>query len=125
MHAQGLRRRGIELSTRGIALSRFAFCHFESMGTPEEFSPLNGWPTCTPVNTSRTSSRIFAHDSGPMRIATPYTVTDFHCLSPIITSGVPKYFERSTSTTVVMRRLITLHLTSDNARCGDRFGRNP
>jgi len=35
-----------------IAPRRVAFCRSDSIGTPEDLSPLNGWPTRTPVNAS-------------------------------------------------------------------------
>ena len=37
----------------------------------EDFSRLDGWPMRSPVNASPASSRIPAHDSGPVWFATP------------------------------------------------------
>src|SRR3954453_757959 len=46
--------------------------HKKNVGTRKaSLSRLTGWPTCSPVNASRTASRPPAHDSGPMWIATP------------------------------------------------------
>lgn len=44
-------------------------------------SQLNTEPMVSPVNTSHTTSRSGAHDSGPGRLAKPYPVRDFHPLS--------------------------------------------
>ena len=44
-------------------------------------SQLNTQPMVTPVNASRTPSRVAAHHSGPERLARPCSVVDFHLLS--------------------------------------------
>ncbi len=44
-------------------------------------SQLNTQPMVSPVNASRTPSRVAAHHSGPERLARPYSVVDFHLLS--------------------------------------------
>ncbi|SDG99496.1 hypothetical protein SAMN05428952_1003104 [Nitrosomonas sp. Nm132] len=43
-------------------------------------SQLHTWPMVTPVNTSRLPSQATVHDSGPKRLAKPYSVRDFHPL---------------------------------------------
>ena len=44
-------------------------------------SQLNTQPMVSPVNASRQPSRTAAHHSGPERLASPYSVEDFHLLS--------------------------------------------
>jgi hypothetical protein len=51
-------------------------------------SPLNTSPTHSPVNASLTASRLPAHDLGPVGLAKPCTVTDFHRLS---SAGLPAH----------------------------------
>ena len=49
-----------------------AFRHLHGVGTQNRnLSRLNGWPMRPPVNASPKPSRATAHDSGPMRFATP------------------------------------------------------
>src|ERR1700680_47614 len=46
--------------------------HLHGVGTQNRnLSRLNGWPMRPPVNASPKPSRVTAHDSGPMWIATP------------------------------------------------------
>jgi hypothetical protein len=51
---------------RDIAPGRIAFCRLEGHQRQGSLTPLNGWPTRTPVNASRAASRTPANDSGPM-----------------------------------------------------------
>ena len=51
-------------------------------------TPLNTWPAHSPINASRQSSRIAAHDSGSVWLARPCTVTDFHRLP---SAGLPAH----------------------------------
>ena len=51
-------------------------------------TPLNTSPAHPPVNASRHPSRSDVHHSGPVRLATPYTVADFHRLS---SAGLPAH----------------------------------
>ena len=44
-------------------------------------SQLNTQPMVSPVNASRQPLRTAAHHSGPERLASPYSVEDFHLLS--------------------------------------------
>ena len=67
--------------TRDNAPRRAAFRVWKRVGTRNmSLSRLNGWPTHSPVNASPTPSRAPAHDSGPMRLATPssqWTLTTY------------------------------------------------
>jgi hypothetical protein len=57
---------------RDGAPGRVAFRKMHCVGTQNrKLSRLNGWPMRPPVNASPRPSRAPAHDSGPMRIATP------------------------------------------------------
>ena len=47
-----------------IAPRRVAFCRSDSIGTPEDLSPLNGWPTRTPVNASPVPRGHSTHELG-------------------------------------------------------------
>jgi hypothetical protein len=51
-------------------------------------TPLNTSPAHPPVNASRHPSRTDVHHSGPVRLATPYTVADFHRLP---SAGLPAH----------------------------------
>ena len=51
-------------------------------------TPLNTSPVHPPVNASRHPSRADVHHSGPVRLATPYTVADFHRLP---SAGLPAH----------------------------------
>ena len=51
-------------------------------------TPLNTSPATSPVNASRHPSRTDVHHSGPVRLATPYTVADFHRLP---SAGLPAH----------------------------------
>ncbi len=54
----------------------------KGIGTSERpVSQLNTQPMVSPVNASRQTSRTAAHHSGPERLASPYSVEDFHLLS--------------------------------------------
>ena len=58
--------------TRDDARRHLAFRLGNGVGTWEiNLSQLNDWPVRSPVNASPTPSRVPAHDSGPMRVATP------------------------------------------------------
>jgi hypothetical protein len=57
---------------RDDALGCVAFHNLHGVGTQKRtLSRLNGWPMRPPVNASPMPSRAPAHDSGPMRVATP------------------------------------------------------
>ena len=68
---QGLRRRGA-----GSCLAMATLTMLPSVGRRTSaprtcLTPLNGWPTHSPVNASLAASRPPAHDSGPVWLATP------------------------------------------------------
>src|ERR1039457_7000611 len=65
------------------ARSRFVFLSAVSRASAAQtvFSPLNGWPTRTPVNASRLSSLIFFNDTATTEI---YTLS-LHDALPICT----------------------------------------
>lgn len=91
VHAcQGLRPRRVQST---LALShRFILpsAHKTNVGTREaSISRFNGWPTCSPVNASRTASRLPAHDSGSMWIATPSLQWTFTIYSLPVSTGAP------------------------------------
>ena len=68
---QCLRRRGADLC---LAIATWAVSPSagRKASAPRSwFSPLNGWPTLSPVNASLRPSRVAAHDSGSVRFATP------------------------------------------------------
>src|SRR5258708_9597391 len=59
-------------NARDDAPRRVAFHDLHGVGTQNrKLSRLNGWPMRSPVNASLRPSRVTAHDSGPMWIATP------------------------------------------------------
>jgi len=53
-------------------------------------SRLNGWPMRTPADASPLPSRTDAHGSGPMRLANPFIVADFHRL---LLAGLPAHYQ--------------------------------
>jgi hypothetical protein len=69
-------------NARTNALDCFAFCHFESMGIPEGLFAAQGLAYTHSCQRFALLLTDHAHDSGTVRIATPYTVIDFHYLSP-------------------------------------------
>ena len=52
------------------------------------FTPLDGWPTRTPVNASRQASRPAVHELGASVVRYAFTVEDFHLLPP---AGLPAH----------------------------------
>src|SRR5262249_44203571 len=56
-------------------------------------SRLDGWPMRPPVNASPVPSRVPAHDSGSMRVATPFIVGDLH---PLLLAGLPAHSNKET-----------------------------
>jgi putative transposase len=91
-------------TTRGRPMSRdrdmgrIAFCRTESIAAPGSwFSPLNGWPTLSPVNASLRPSRVAAHDSRSVWFATPSprrTFTSY--LLPVSRRTRPSHYLRFT-----------------------------
>ena len=81
-------------TTRGRQTSRecdvyhVAFCWSGEHRHPE-FVLRRSWPAHSPVNASRRSSQIAAHDSGSVWLATPCTATDFHRLPSAGLPGAP------------------------------------
>ncbi len=82
VHAcQGLRPRRVE---RTLAISRPVVLP-STAGTvsaprTSPFSRLHGWPACSPVNASRTASRLPAHELGANADRYSFIVMDFHHL---------------------------------------------
>jgi hypothetical protein len=59
------------MDTRAVVPIRVAFRQENGVGAREVgLSRLNGWPAHTPADASPVPSRVLAHGSGPMRIAT-------------------------------------------------------
>ena len=52
-------------------------------------SELNGWPALPPVNASRATSRLHAHDSGPQWSSFSFHVGLFH---PLLYAGLSRRF---------------------------------
>ena len=66
-----------------------AFRSEYSVGTWDNtLSRLHGWPMRSPTDASPLASRPTVHGSGPMWIAIPYIVTDFHHL---LLAGLPAH----------------------------------
>jgi len=85
MRAQGLRPRGVGML---LALTRHPVlpsAALDGVGTPDEgLFAAQYLAHIPPVNASQPSSRTTAHDSGPMRFATPSSYETFtHYLSPV------------------------------------------
>jgi hypothetical protein len=59
------------LGARDVASIRFAFRQRNNVSVREEGTFAARWPVRSPVNASLMPSRAAAHDSGPMRFATP------------------------------------------------------
>ena len=79
--------------TRDNAPRRAAFRVWKRVGTRNmSLSRLNGWPTHSPVNASPTPSRAPAHDSGPMRLATPSSQWTLTTYSLPVSRRTPKDF---------------------------------
>ena len=83
MHALGLRPREVvvhlALTMHGVLPSACPY----GVGTSKVetvFSRLNVLPACSLVNASATPSRERPHDSGPLQMANPFNVGDFHSL---------------------------------------------
>jgi len=55
-------------------------------------SELNGWPALPPVNASRASSRLPAHDSGPQWSSFSYHARLFH---PLLYAGLSRRFHNA------------------------------
>jgi hypothetical protein len=69
------------MGTRANAPICIAFRHLNGVGAwIDGFSRLNAWPMHSPADASQTSSRIPAHGSGPMRVATPSSWRTFTAL---------------------------------------------
>lgn len=90
MRAQGLRPRGVGMP---LAIARHAVlpsAALDGVGTPEEgLFAAQYLAHMPPVNASQNSLQSTAHDSGPMRFATPSSYGTFtHYLSPVFT-GAP------------------------------------
>ena len=68
---QGLRRRGVTGRLAMATPGTWPSAGRRASALRSWFTPLNGWPTRTPVNASRQASRPAAHNSGPMWFATP------------------------------------------------------
>jgi hypothetical protein len=61
-----------QADARDCAPARIAFRSVDSVGARDNIlSRLNGWPVCSPTDASPTPSRMPAHGSGPMWLATP------------------------------------------------------
>jgi hypothetical protein len=68
---QCLRRRGADLCLAIATWAVLPSAGRKASALRSWFSPLNGWPTLSPVNASLRPSRVAAHDSGSVRFATP------------------------------------------------------
>jgi len=68
---QGLRRRGADPCLAIATWAVLPSAGRKASAPRSWFSPLNGWPTLSPVNASLRPSRDAAHDSGSVRFATP------------------------------------------------------
>ena len=72
LHMPGSATTPRRLGARDTAPLRVAFRSVDSVGSRENIlSRLDGWPMRSPADASPTSSRMPAHGSGPMWIATP------------------------------------------------------
>ena len=72
------------------AACRVAFPHVVQGRHPKMvISELNGWPALPPVNASRATSRLPAHDSGPRWSSFSFRVGLFH---PLLYAGLPRRF---------------------------------
>ena len=72
------------------ASCRIAFPHVVQGRHPKlVISELNGWPALPPVNASRASSRLPAHDSGPQWSSFSFHVGLFH---PLLYAGLSRRF---------------------------------
>jgi hypothetical protein len=72
------------------ALCRIAFPHVVQGRHPKlVISELDGWPALPPVNASRASSRLPAHDSGPQWSSFSFHVGLFH---PLRYAGLSRRF---------------------------------
>ena len=72
------------------ALYRIAFPHVVQGRHPKlVISELDGWPALPPVNASRASSRLPAHDSGPQWSSFSFHVGLFH---PLLYAGLSRRF---------------------------------
>lgn len=61
-----------QTDARDCAPAHVAFRTVDGVGTRDNtLSRLNGWPVCSPTDASPTPSRMPAHGSGPMWLATP------------------------------------------------------
>jgi hypothetical protein len=56
-----------------------------------KFSRLHGWPVCSPADASPAPSRMPAHGSGPMWVATPSSQWTFTTYSLPAFTGAPKF----------------------------------
>src|ERR1700739_1978206 len=79
---QGLRRRGagsyLAVTTRTISPS----VGRKTSAPRTCLTPLNTWPTHSPINASLAASRPHAHDSGSVWLAVPSPERSFHALLP-------------------------------------------
>jgi hypothetical protein len=68
---QCLRRRGADLCLAIATWAVLPSAGRKASALRSWFSPLNGWPTLSPVNASLRPSRVAAHDSGAVWFAMP------------------------------------------------------
>src|ERR1700692_1402546 len=73
-----------------------------------KLSRLHSWPMRSPTDASPTPSRVPAHGSGPMRIATPSSWWTFTSYSLPVLIGAPKFLISARS--LVTRQLFRPHL---------------
>ena len=79
--------------TRTIAMARVAFRVGNLVGVQDvSLSRLNGQPARSPNDASPCPSRDTTHGSGPVWVATAFTVEDFHLL---LFAGLPAHYQLS------------------------------
>src|SRR4029077_7751337 len=94
---QSLRRRGADLCLAIATWAVLPSAGRKASALRSWFSPLNGWPTLSPVNASRRPSRVAAHDSGAVWFATPSPQRTFTSyLLPVSRRTRPSHYLRFT-----------------------------
>ena len=85
---QCLRRRGADLCLAIATWAVLPSAGRKASALRSWFSPLNGWPTLSPVNASLRPSRVAAHELGGGVVRYAFTAKDFHLIPP---AGLPAH----------------------------------